>query len=58
MSIGCIFLDSYYGRPRDKFKGEKGLRQRDSLSPFLFNLVVDVLGRLVDKAMKMNFCRG
>lgn len=58
MYLDCFFFSSHYGRPRGKFKGERGLRQEDPLSPFLFNLVVDVLGRLVDKAKTMNEIRG
>lgn len=46
------------GRPRDKFQAHKGLRQGDLLSPFLFNLVVDVLMRLIDKAKAMDLIRG
>lgn len=30
----------------------------DPLVPFLFNLVVDVLGRLIDKAKAMHLIRG
>lgn len=36
---GCVSTVAFSidGRPKDKFKGEKGLRQGDLLSPFLFN---------------------
>ncbi|XP_016177716.1 uncharacterized protein LOC107620006 [Arachis ipaensis] len=40
------------GSPSNPFKMERGLRQGDSLSPFLFVLVVDVLHRIVGEAIK------
>ncbi|XP_060969805.1 secreted RxLR effector protein 78-like [Cannabis sativa] len=39
------------GRPRGKFSCSRGLRQGDPLSPFMFTLVADVLGRMVVKAV-------
>ncbi|XP_062099740.1 uncharacterized protein LOC133805576 [Humulus lupulus] len=60
--LGCwsstsfsVFLN---GRPRGKFKVSRGLLQGDSLSPFLFILRVDVLGRMVDKAKSVSALRG
>ncbi|XP_062112656.1 uncharacterized protein LOC133823825 [Humulus lupulus] len=50
-----VFLN---GHPRGKFKGSRGLRQGDSLSPLLFTLVVDVLGRMNDKAKSVSTFRG
>ena len=55
---GCLSLVEYSvilnGRPRGKFKGTRRLRQGDPLLPFLFTLVVDVLGRMTDKLVSQN----
>ena len=48
------FSVSINGRLRRKFKGSRGLRQGDPVSSFLFTLVVDVFGRLIDKAKEYN----
>ncbi|XP_016164561.1 uncharacterized protein LOC107607088 [Arachis ipaensis] len=40
------------GSPTKPFKMERGLRQGDPLSPFLFVLVVDVLHRMVGEAVR------
>ena len=59
---GCLSSVSFSvfvnGRPRGKFKGSRGLRQGDPLSPFLFTLVADVFSRLIDKAKVCNVIRG
>ncbi|XP_015934406.2 uncharacterized protein LOC107460547 [Arachis duranensis] len=43
------------GSPSKLFKMERGLRQRDPLSPFLFVLVVDILHRMIGEAVR-NWC--
>ncbi|XP_062112533.1 secreted RxLR effector protein 78-like [Humulus lupulus] len=53
---GCFSSVSYSvfinERPRGKFFTTRGLRQGDPLSPFLFTVVVDILGRMVDRAVE------
>ena len=59
---GCLSSVSFSvlinGRPRGKFKGCKGLRQGNPLSPFLFTLVADGLSRLVERASEVGFVKG
>ena len=59
---GCLSSVSYSvlinGRPRGKFRGFKGLRQGDPLSPFLFTLVADGLSRLMETGTKARFIKG
>lgn len=44
--------------PGGRFGASRGLRQGDVISPFLLTLVVDVFGRLMDKALKLGVVEG
>ncbi|KAL5566826.1 hypothetical protein UlMin_029990 [Ulmus minor] len=59
---GCISLANFSiminGKPRGRFGASRGLRQGDPLSPFLFILVVDILGRMMDKAVRIGEVKG
>ncbi|KAK3199336.1 hypothetical protein Dsin_022751 [Dipteronia sinensis] len=46
------------GSPTEEFGIERGLRQGDQLSPFLFNIVIETLNCLFKKASVMNLVRG
>lgn len=46
------------GERSSYFKTFRGLRQGDPLLPLLFNLVADVLGVLLDKAVNKGHLKG
>ncbi|KAK2650615.1 hypothetical protein Ddye_018104 [Dipteronia dyeriana] len=46
------------GSPTEEFLVERGLRQGDPLSPFLFNIVVQSLSCCLEKASVLNLIRG
>ena len=46
------------GCPTPEFGIERGLRQRDPLSPFLFNITIEGLNDLFRKAMDSNMVKG
>ncbi|KAK2650715.1 hypothetical protein Ddye_018204 [Dipteronia dyeriana] len=46
------------GSPTDQSGLESGLHQGDPLPPFLFNIAIKVLNRLLKKALEMNMVRG
>ncbi|KAL5543130.1 hypothetical protein UlMin_010840 [Ulmus minor] len=59
---GCISLANFSiminGKLRGRFGATRGLRQGDPLSPFLLIIVVDILGRLMDKVVRIGEVNG
>nr|XP_025636143.1 uncharacterized protein LOC112730265 [Arachis hypogaea] len=52
MCVHGVYVAFHKWLPSKSFKMEWGLRQEDSLSPFLFVLVVEVLHRMVEEAVR------
>ncbi|KAK3195492.1 hypothetical protein Dsin_026802 [Dipteronia sinensis] len=46
------------GSPTEEFTVERGLRQGDPLSPFLFNIIVESLSCCIMKAVDLNLLKG
>lgn len=46
------------GVPSEPFALERGLRQGDPLSPFLFNMAAEILNRLLVKAQNLGLMKG
>lgn len=46
------------GSPTEEFSPQKGLRQDDSISPFLFILVAECLNVLLSRALELNLIKG
>jgi hypothetical protein len=57
ISGGRVVID-LNGEPGNYFRSFKGLKQGDSLSPLLFNLVADGLATLLTKAREAGLIRG
>lgn len=59
---GCVSSANFSilinGRPRGKFRAQRGLRQGDPLSPFLFIIVADVMGRMIEAAKERGVIHG
>ena len=46
------------GNPTAEFLPQRGLRQRDPLTPFLFNVIAEALTGLMRRAMAENLYKG
>ncbi|KAL8469170.1 hypothetical protein ACS0TY_032119 [Phlomoides rotata] len=59
---GCVEMTSasvlVNGSPTTEFKLEKGPRQGDSLSPFLFLIIAEGLNMLMERAVALNMAEG
>ena len=58
MFVFRLFSIMINGSPKGFFQAQRGLRQGDPLSPFLFVIVAEALSRMAAQAEKQNLIRG
>ena len=60
--LGCLITSTFpvivNGKPKNLVCGERGVRQGDPLSPFLFTLVAGSLSHLIFRAVVSGLTRG
>ena len=56
--FSAFFLILVNGTPSQPFSTSRGIRQGDSLSPFLFIIIVEGLGRMLKAMQRNNQIRG
>ena len=54
----CLVLNPHKWNPKGFFGSSRGIRQGDSLSPLLFAIVMEVLSKMMNKAVESGLLSG